>query len=259
MPEIAKQWVAAKAPDGKEFSYKAACYVTSEGEFTIEIHPDIESIAMRLEGRAGVSIRRARSDAPFRVYCRRLDDGIAFLKLCAAALINVEEKTERVIVYRAEFNLAFWEKPDGSIWPNGVGRPGAWRDLVFSNKGTNSTDPTNIYSLGICAAVFDKVTYQREGGATVKYTLSKFKDDQEPGAMLNSFTTLEVATHGIGNSYCKTQEMEYTAQAALFFHDVMLGLCALAKRIDAVIGDKEALAKAIEAKSFKLLPDKAAK
>lgn len=254
MPAIASQWIAVEVKDGTKFEYKANCFVTSEGEFTIEIHPDLKPVIYGVKKPSGVTVARARSDAAERVYCKQLQDGIFFLKECAKDLITVKEETERVIVYKAEFNLSFWEQPDGRIFPNGSGRDGAWTDLHFENKGTNSCNRTDIFSLGVCAAVFDKVTTKRASGNIVRYLDPKFEDDKEPGAMLNSFTTLDVETKGIGKEYCKTREMLYSDKAALFFHDVMLGLCALAKRIDGVIADESKLAKAIEAGSFKMLP-----
>jgi hypothetical protein len=258
MPAIAGQWIAIQTKDGAKFEYKADCFVTSEGEFTIQIHPDLLSIAYRMKPQNGVGINKARSDAAERVYCNDLKAGLAFLKACAVELLTAEEKTERVIVYEAEFNLSYWKQPDGRIFPNGYNeagiiRPGQWQDLKFHNKGTNSTNRTNIFSLGICAAVFDKVTTIRKSGNVVRYISIRNLERNSPAAMLNSFASLDVNTRGVGQSYCRSQEMPYSDEAALFFHDVMLGLCSLAERIDTVIADKPKLFEAIQRGATKLL------
>lgn len=230
------------------------CFVTSEGEFTISIPEELSELVYRVKMPLGVGINKARSDAPARVYCDKLDEGLYFLKQCAIELLNVEEKTERVIVYKAEFNLSFWKMPDGRIRGNGSGaNAGKWHTLHFENKGTHAHNRTDMFSVGLCAAVFDKVTTIRKSGNVIRYIDPKDLKDGSPAANLNSFTTLDVETKGVGKEWCKTQEMPYSDQAATFFYEVMLGMCALAERIDNVIAEKPKLLEAIQKGSLKLL------
>lgn len=253
MPSLPAQWIAHKAADGTKFEYKASCFVTADGEFTIEIHPDLLLSAKRLS-KNGVGVSRARVDASERVYCNNLQDGIRFLHDCAKDFMTVKQTTERVIVYEAEFNLAFWKMPDGSIQGNGSGtNAGQWHRLHYENMGKDSNNKTNMFRVGLCAAVYDKVTTIRKSGNIVRYLDPNDLKDGSPAANLNSFTTLDVETKNIGNSYCKTREMPYTDQAATFFYEVMLGMCALAERIDNVIANEAILKNAIASRSSNLL------
>lgn len=253
MPSLPAQWIAYTAPDKTKFEYKASCFVTAEGQFTIEIHPDLLLSAKRLN-RSGVSVSAARRDTAERLYCNNLQDGIRFLHDCARDFMTVEQTTERVIAYKAEFNLSFWKMPDGSIRGNGSGaNAGQWHRLHYENKGSCSQNRTDVFSVGLCAAVYDKVTTIRKSGNIVRYLDPQDLQDGSPAAKLNSFTTLDVETKGIGKEWCKTREMPYTDQAATFFYEVMLGMCALAERIDNVIANESRLLEAIEKGSTKLL------
>ncbi|MDQ5987070.1 MAG: hypothetical protein CSYNP_02807 [Syntrophus sp. SKADARSKE-3] len=150
-------------------------------------------------------------------------------------------------------NLAAWRGMDGGYYPNGsFGREGLWLGTRFDNFILETHRPTDYYKLGIAAYIADKTTYTRASGAKVVYKRVSVHnmDDDSYLRKLNSFCGL--SPHAPGQS--GMQEMPYSEQAAKFFYDVMIGLCALADKVATFLDNKEILAIAIEKQAL-LLPD----
>lgn len=242
MPTLPHQWISAEADDGTVFCEKVAISVLSDGKFSIACPEALSETVLRLhknENRINIG---GRQGGGVRLHCDRLNDGIAFLKKCAKDLLTVETVTERVIVYGYSLQVAFWLDAGGGFRQNGYSktdgtRKGNWWAAKNGSDYISTQDNRKFFSVGLSAAVYDKITHKRQSGNTVQWERVRDSDDEEI-ENLNSFVKLRVDPDGMA-------EMPYTQEAAAFFHKMLLGLCALAKNIDDFFGDKDRLQLAI--------------
>jgi hypothetical protein len=268
MPNLPDQLIHVKAADGTIFEYKAPCNVAADGEFSIVIDERLDEIARNMlrENRAGEdeSFRSWKNDVHLghsygkhRVYAKALSNAMAFLRACAKDFIEGEQSTERVILYNAELQVSFWRAGAG-IYPNGAG-PGIsngqwWTPKTKAGHIASRNDAKPTFSIGIGAAVFDKVTTTRSTGKTIRFELVRDPEnrhDQQTDAALklNSFSGLDLDPESTTN-----MEMPYTPQAAEFFYSILIALCKMGESLDAFLADKDRLQKAIESTGAKALP-----
>lgn len=230
MPNLRDQWISARADDGQQFRKSVPVSVLADGAFSVGVPPELDPIATRLAENNG----KVRLCGESRVHGTELKLLLDFLKACATEFLQCEEVTERVIVYNVRLDCAMWVNPDDTIQQNGQGtESGKWWNLTGHENHRE-------YAVGIGAAVYDRTTYKRTSGDTVKWSLPDSDDLDEDARRLNGFVHLDLSPEGRN-----LKTMPYSPKAAQFFFKVLLGLCQLAKDIHDFMGDDKRLAVAI--------------
>lgn len=177
-----------------------------------------------------------------------------------ADYLKCEVTTERVIVYGQSLKVCYSKDGNGGIHANGYICEDANTNGDYGAHGgeLHATNAAPLYSVGLGAKIYDRVTYSRESGKSVVYRSPEFSgshlNHDSPGKKLNAFAGL-----GIDPKRGGVQEMPYSDEAAMFFYDAMIAMCKLADQVNAFVGDKQSLMLAIERRSglFPALESKA--
>jgi hypothetical protein len=257
MPELNPLWIAVEHEDGQtKFEYQAGVYVTKDGQFHVDLDERLAEIAEKMDGErhtAGVCLALGRGSKKHKVHGKVLGYIATFIRDCAKDYLACEKITERVIVYGHDLKVAVWVDGDGKLYPNGCHdeggqRKGGW----FKGSDLCSSRTAPYYTVGLCAAVYDKTTYKRKSGSTVSYDRvrdtpdvddeegKRFKQPDEIIIKLNSFCGLQ--TNPERTDY---KQMPYTVEAANFFYKMLLSMCRLAVEMDNFFGSPEKLTNAI--------------
>lgn len=145
-------------------------------------------------------------------------------------IYTTPEKTEEPIIrYSIKSEVSFAADEAGNVYPNAQNNRATW--MSGSKKelyGSTYFSRSGGYSLKIGAKALLKITYKFGEQEKVEYKYywdKKRTDDTDPARMLNSWTYIDMIN-------CKdTKEIPYTDKAALFFHQLLLGMATLSKRI----------------------------
>ena len=249
---------------GDTFEYSADVHVQVGGTFTIPVDAKlIPTIRARLEKGCSCGkcdkldtskIKIIFSHGKDRVECTELKQGLAFIDDCIDEYLTCESHTERVILYGYRMGLAYC-KDGTTIFPNGAS-PGCDYSAIKGNPWhgeLNSNVRAPMYSISLVARVYDKTTHTR--ASTVKVTWEEVPDENntqttKPVSLLNSFRGVDVDPESKS-----LREMPYSDKAALFFYQLMMGLCQMADRIETFFKDEKNVAAAIESHKPLLLGD----
>lgn len=248
MPSLPKRDICATGTDGTEFKATVGIDVLSDGTFSIELPPELETIANKLKV-PNAHVGYARQGAKARVYTAELKAGMRLICAAAEDYLRAEEVTERVICYTTCINVSFWEEKGGQVAPNGCGREGAWWASKLYGHQFDACHRLDSFDIGIAAKVFDKITTKRTSGDTVRYVqVERVGHDlpNDPAQLLNSWSTLDVDPK-------RARQMPYSPEAALFFNDLMKTICSMARSLDSFIGDEKKLKRAIAQRTQLLL------
>jgi hypothetical protein len=151
-----------------------------------------------------------------------------------------------VIRYNIESHVAFAADVNGNIFPNSRFAGAEWSDKDGRYGGHVATCPSRGgYTLTIGAKAFLKTVYRYGDNEKVEYEYyykggSHLKHDN-PAELLNSWTSFSL---GDG-----AKEIPYSDEAALFFHDLMLGMAKLSKLVQDNTFDQSGLSELIESGS----------
>jgi hypothetical protein len=251
MPALPDQYVKARAADGTTFAAKCATHVDVEGRFTVAVPEELEALALELLGGRSTktyawpelkNVGIAESHGKFRATGRDLKAVTKALDKLAEIHLTVEEKTERVIVYRASLQASFWLRPDGTMTGNGAGESGGrWWEPKTRQAPIHASEKASQVSVGFVAKAFDRTTYTRPTGDTTTWDEVDHDDDDKSAARLNKFTTIRIANPA-AEIY---DRMAYTPEAADYFYKLMLAICSMAKSLDEFTADKARLTAAI--------------
>lgn len=260
MAKLNEQWISAKAADDTRLDLKLPCFVDSGGKFSLvldQYEAVIESAAqLAKDGKNWPGIEVQFHKGRWCALGKELDKLTKFVHAAALDSISGTELHERVIVYNISTVVSFWANQDGSIHPNG-GSPeageGDWWKPGLGAFQLSSLHTTDLFSIGLCAGVFDKITTTRATGKTLRYEFVKAEHQNEeqestPSGRLNSFRGLEFNPEDAA-----MKEMPYSDEAALFFYDTMMTICKLARNLDAFFADDNRLKKAIATRTNFLL------
>ncbi|TNC80278.1 MAG: hypothetical protein C9356_15235 [Oleiphilus sp.] len=218
--------------------------VNAKGQFYTNC-PDIlrDSVKSVVDGSEFYFGHRGETVQLFASSLDRLVEGI---RASIKTLLS-PEVTERIVIrYNIESHVSFAEAPGGQIFPN-AGYPGAeWPSLESKEQlygGHHATNPSkNGYSLVIGAKAFRKVTYRYGKSEKVKY---EYYTETEDAQRLNDWTSFSLPE--------SAGEIAYTDEAARFFHNLMLGMAELSRKIQYFAGDQDKLLSVIESQQA-LLP-----
>jgi hypothetical protein len=244
---------------GEVMRYKADVSITNDGTFSVTIPDELLATALvmvRKPGRA-VEVTKPPTAHLWRVSGKQLDTIKDFIRDTMKDYLTCEVTTERIIAYGYKLELAFSYADNGTFHENGYA---AQREsgIKSGNNGegyhwegelhANSAAP--LFAVGLGARVFDKVTYTRPSGSTVKYERVPSKYSRTPLDRLNGFVGLSIKPE-------YAEQMPYSDEAAVFFYDAMIAMCRLAHQVKSFIGDKDRLALAIASRAS-MLPAPAA-
>jgi hypothetical protein len=249
-----------KNETGETMEFKSDVSLTIDGTFNVTI-PDelVESIGARVGNRrAGfdVELSKPATARQWRASGKRLDDVKSFIYAAMKDHLRCEVTTERIIAYGHRLKVSYARAIDGTFHTNGytaqeaIGKSGAGNGEGYKWGGElNATEHAALYSVGLGARIFDKLTYRRPSGTIVKYQKPADFDPwrgASPGERLNGFIGISIDPE-------YSEQMPYTEEAAAFFYDAMMAMCRLADQVGAFLGDKQSLQLAIERRAG-LLP-----
>lgn len=230
----------------EELRFTSVVTVDKEGCFHLSIPDELEDVARAmLKGMASYTLTRPRQS--LRLSGTDLDACENFIKRIMDEYLACDVKEELVIVYGALMKVGYAKsRDDDTIGPNG-----------YSVSKTNCADPrdfdwcgdlhasnrSEFYTVGVAAEVRKKITYTRASVVKHEYKWPDYPNNHgvsdHPGERLNSFTSITVNPK-------KLKEMPYTDAAALFFYEMMLGMCHLADRFEMFFSDEDAIKHAID-------------
>lgn len=162
-----------------------------------------------------------------------------------------EVTTEYVIQYNLESHISFAETQDGTVHPNAQSGGAQWSDgdtkkMYGGHYASNKNE--GGYSLTIGAMAMVKVTSKVGERVSVKYNRyyksGNHFDTSAPSGLLNSWTGFSLPKN--------PKEIPYTEEAALFFHNLMLGMARLSKQIQEATFDQSNLLAAIQSNALQL-------
>jgi hypothetical protein len=181
-----------------------------------------------------------------------MSDGIDFLEAVAAEVISGKETTERVIAYTTRLDVCFWNE-NGAICADGSGaRTGGWWQPKFKDNQFHSGNLPQIFSVGVGAVVFDRITTSRNSGdKTVRY--ERVRQEDHHAEPKDGAERLNELHSSLDPEDCNCRFMPYTEAAADFFREAMVAMCRMAMSLDAFLSDDKKLADAITTRNFKLI------
>lgn len=185
-----------------------------------------------------------------------------FVRAIAKDYVACEIKDELAILYGSNITAHFFLGKNGVIYPNGAYASiakveGEWGGSEAKSGGYFSDDHHGEYKVGFAARVVTKRTYVRLSGSKTAYldedgVESHHGTDQSWRAKLDAFNHMSVLGRSIMTRHeagfdkaSNMREVPYTEEAAKFFYEVVIGICALANRIDTFFKDDKRLIEAI--------------
>ena len=253
---------------GEKYEFKADVTVGPDGTFAVKLPPDLLETATRLLttkewSKKGVDIYASRFNTPQMIRSKTLQNCKDYIQAVIDDHLKCDTKIELVIAYGTEIAVSYCKTPSGKIYPNKVDHENA--EWLGSLHGANYD---KYFRICFAAEVVQKTTHTRASGKKIVYEnihacdaskIAYGKEDAEAwntswAGKLNSFTGLSVC-----DSHAKLaegmKEMPYSEDAAKFFYEVMIGMCALADRLGNFFDNEKLLLHAIQNK-IKLLGGK---
>lgn len=252
----------------KQFSETGECEqfssrvsVDSQGEFHLTFPEHLrESVIAACDNGCYVDETRKKTT---RVNGGNLDDCKRALEAGLKDYLKCEVREETVIRYGWKTDTTYWKMPSGALYANGYDcrndpdynpddrdskSNGEWHGRL------NATTHNAGYAVALFAKVQKKTTYTRPSGEKCKYGLPDFDhfDTDTWGERLNQFVGLNEKA-GFMRGGIEVVEMPYTEEAAKFFYDMLIGMCAFADKIETFFAEPENVVQAIEAGGVKLL------
>lgn len=180
------------------------------------------------------------------VYSKTYDGLIRSFRTAFDKATTPEETRVNVILYNIESHVAFAITDKGEIVPNAGYDDARWVDHEDDQKfgdHSASSRAKGGYSLTIGAKPYTKVE-SFMGGEKVKTKFESYYGEngdhlgnETPAEKLNSWCSFELPKD--------SKEMPYSDEAALFFHDLMMGMAKLSKLVQDRTFDEATLMEAI--------------
>jgi hypothetical protein len=185
-----------------------------------------------------------------RVYFATLDGLLSAIRFAHRKSMEVTTTRELVIRYNVESHVSFAEDENGVVYPN-AGYPGAKWAFDAGRYGDHHSGmpSTGGYSLTIGARAVAKITHRHGDCVKVSYEPYYGKGTHLvhccPASVLNSWCSFILPE--------QCAEMPYSDEAATFFHEMMLGMAGISKRLQSIVGDQDKLLEVI-ASGQRILP-----
>ena len=274
MADLPQQKFHHVADNGEERSFISKVTVTQDGLFHITIPADlVNCVEVNLPNGCHIDQWRRTANRPSmlpknlmhrtttitnRVSGTSFDDCKKAIKNGLRDWLKCETTEETVIRYGYKYAATYWKMPDGTIYANGgdcendpqydQDQPehapevnGKW----FGNL--HATKHSTGYMVSLYAAIAKKTTHTRGDVTEVEYSHPDFENFSHTtyGERLNCFVGL-CEEGGWGQSDVDCEEMPYTEEAAKFFYEMLIGMCAFADKIEGFFAEPENVIKAIE-------------
>ena len=263
MPKLKKQEFLCKPKAGEIYKFSSDVSVNAQGLFVFTVPEELMdtiNLLRKSDLFKGIGITAGVSrSGKFNVYSPRFENGKSFIRAVLAAFTECEIRTERVILFGYNLDVAYAKSAMGSFHPNVYLANADSGDTGVANANSstwngnlNATSNRDYYSVGIVARAFDKVTYRRPTGETSEFKQVEDASKDSFLAKLNAFVGLHFY---FGFARERFKEIPYSEEAAEFFYRIMLGLCKMADQIGEFLGDTERVVEAIETKKQLSLPD----
>ena len=252
MPRMPSQKFRFDSKAGEPMEFTSEIDVTALGLFRAVLPSELlEIVPVVLRQEPFLSCRIEEGKVNTRLTAPTLDLLIKAIGEAGKEWSSCEESVETVILYSHDLRVGYHQAEDGTIHPNGYlpkGIEGKWRGKL------NSSERDTHFRIGFAATVREKVTYRRAGSTSVQYRRPARQDGDH--RYPESYHDKLLAFAGLRIEPDKMQEMPYTEEAARFFYEIMIGLCAMAERIEGFFGDKENVMAAIaQGRSVLALPE----
>lgn len=279
MPKVSNLWYSAEGA-GQKISHKIDVSVDSSGNFSAAIPEELVDTARRIKHQESntpskdckwedVLIDGYRGK--LRIVSKQMSRLESFAKAVAHDHVACEMKEEIVILYGTNIDVAYWKERDGALLPNGgwakdahsiKNKSGAWADGLRDGHLKRGIH----YNVGFIARVVRKITFKRSSGDVIMWSYDTGLENHHGAdtswhAKLNGFTGINVLAGEDYKHYTNSdrtnwdtfhteiedglKEIPFSEEACKFFHDVMIGLCALADRIGGFFKDKKRVEAAI--------------
>lgn len=271
MPKLKDLVIRHQNKAGDVYEYKSPCNVSTEGQFTVNLPDDLEEIigTFTVHNREcpipeKFDVRVYTHQHKWRVSSSTLEGIQKYIRKLIELKMECVKIIERVIVYRHQADYCIWVAPDGSLHPNGslsVGMKKAAPDMVKGKwmgtlNGSMGMHKPSVYSVGIGAKVFDKVTYRSPAGGKDRHEYILVQEDviQDEGIestylhKLNAMIGTSIGHEDRFSSSHGAEEMPYSEDAAQFFYDAIIAINGIAMKMDTFFQDKVNIKKAIESR-----------
>lgn len=251
MPNLCKDTFRFEPKAGEPLEFTSTIDVTAQGIFRAILPPELLEVVPVVLRQEPFSVCRIEAG---KVNTRLAAPTLDLLRKAIGAAGNewasCEETIETVILYAHDLRVSYNQTEDGAIHPNGYtpdGTKGKWRGKL------NATERDTHYRIGFAATVREKITYRRAGSTAVKYQRPPRQDGDH--RYPESYHDKLLAFAGLRIEPSGMQEMPYTEEAAKFFYEIMVGLCAMADRIETFFADQNQVHQAIrQGRSILALP-----
>lgn len=255
MPKVKSAVIETSLGNGLGRAQENVTYnVNTSGEFYCQLPENLLTFFELNKCYSGGVTCKKNKAKKLAIYCSTLAGLEGILREALCAINKPTVTTEHVILYNIESHVSFAETPEGEICPN-AGYPNAKWPLLNSSTAKMYGDhhasqcASGGYSLCIGAKAFTKITYRVGEKVAVEYK-RYYKEESNhghsnPAQKLNSWTSFSLPDHA--------KEIPYTDEAALFFHNLMMGMAKLSKQIQEATFDQPSLLALIESSSGNLL------
>jgi len=238
MPQFKKHTFSARNEAGATEQFTESISVDADGNFYCYV-PDHLADILRQETKKNNRIWMDHYRGKTKYCSKGFEWLISAINNALSLYIKPEIIDEIVILYNIESHVSFAEKSDGTIYPNasdGAEWVSMGKDDIYG--GHHATRPSNGgYSLTVGAIAKHKRTYRYGELEKVKYEMYYGKGDhlsiECPASLLNSWCSFTLGRD--------PKEIPYSDEAAMFFHNLMLNMAEMCRKIQHFTQDKDVL------------------
>ena len=185
------------------------------------------------------------------LYHTNFDKGRALLQDICSGYLTCEITEQNVIVYGYQNNVTYAKDKIGKMGPNGhfVNKDYDWHGLL------DATHSAGLYSVGLYARVYKKVTHKRLLFIKHKYECFDHETCHDvPDSYadkLNCFIGMFLYDPDSWEQV-SFKEMPYTEKAAEFFYNMLMSMCQIADKFEEFFGNEQHIIDAINTKQMLL-------
>ena len=240
---------------GESVDYSLRCTVLSDGNFRISIPPELVEVAENHKKLCeGAMLYQPRVDSDHVVEHKDLRHLKKMVEGLVESHLSTEVIEELIVIYAYGSNTRYVKTDEEELrlckCHHCETVEGEWvgKDWTFS-----------AFSTEVYAGVANKITHFRKDGDSV-FAYERPSSEQIKllgyhGKALRCANIKFPSNYDLRGGYDKRdiQELPYTEDNAKFFHDILLGICALSEKMDLMLR-KENIALSIEGLTNNLLP-----
>ncbi len=213
-----------------QFGIHIKVYVNNCGEFYCPVPERLETVLEPFYNNHGLLVQTRKNSDKCNVYAESLESLKEGLYRVMADVFNPSVTEEHVIIYNIDSHVSFAVDDNNEVKPNCYYPNTKWpsedRELYGGHHAANPS--IGGYSLCVGARAKTKITHAYGETKKVKY-IDYYKDGghlgtENPAQKLNSWTSISLNPK-------KSKEIPYTDEAALFFHELLMGMAKISKLI----------------------------